>query len=82
MATIGSDLAQSASARPAVRAAIDNVQNCSESPACGSNASQDSNDVAAGPASAASTTSTTASAAIRNPMAPGDGRQACTATGF
>ncbi len=32
MAAIGNDLAQSASARPAVADAVDNVQNCSESP--------------------------------------------------
>jgi len=32
MAAIGTDLTQSASARPAVAAAIANVQNCSESP--------------------------------------------------
>ncbi len=32
MATIGTDLAQSASVRPAVQTAITSVQNCSESP--------------------------------------------------
>jgi hypothetical protein len=35
MTALGSDLARSASARPAVTAAIANVQNCSESPASG-----------------------------------------------
>ena len=40
MTTLGSDLARSAAVRPTVQAAIDNVQNCSESPSSGEAALQ------------------------------------------
>jgi serine/threonine protein kinase len=40
MTTLGSDLARSAAVRPTVQAAIDNVQNCTESPASGQAALQ------------------------------------------
>jgi serine/threonine protein kinase len=40
MTTLGSDLARSAAVRPTVQAAIDDVQNCSESPASGEAALQ------------------------------------------
>jgi Protein kinase domain len=40
MTTLGSDLARSAAVRPTVQAAIDNVQNCSESPSNGEAALQ------------------------------------------
>ncbi len=40
MTTLGSDLARSAAVRPTVQAAIDDVQNCSESPSSGEAALQ------------------------------------------
>jgi len=147
MTALGSDLARSAAVRPTVQAAINDVQNCSESPAsgeaalqqaintrhdilqglttldvsslpngpqlvstlttamqnslhadndyhawmadlvgagstCGSNASQDSNYVAGGTASAMATTSKNDFLAIWNPMAPRYGQQTYSADGF